>query len=150
MIELRNIYSSNNCDFLINETKQYTFRGKTISITGVDDFIGGNADIQTALINYKKSDHHIILNHCPQYSDEISRIISKSIPCDLMLSGHTHGGQINFFGFTPILPRGSGNYVRGWYRDEFKNLYVSKGIGTSIIPVRFMSRAEVAVFHLTS
>ncbi|MCK5075659.1 MAG: hypothetical protein KAR38_04750 [Calditrichia bacterium] len=61
----------------------------------------------------------------------------------LMLSGHTHGGQITFFGLAPILPRGSGKYVSGWYEKEKIKLYVSRGIGTSVIPFRFMSLPEI-------
>lgn len=150
LIELNKIYADNNCTLLINETKQYTFRSRTISITGVDDFIGGKADFGSSIKNYKPSDHHIILNHCPQYSDYISKSVSTKINVDFILSGHTHGGQINLFGFIPFLPQGSGSYIKGWYKETLPSLYVSKGIGTSIFPARFGARAEIAIFNLTS
>jgi predicted MPP superfamily phosphohydrolase len=98
---------------------------------------------------YVKSDHHIILNHCPQYSDYISRHLEQDIKVDFILSGHTHGGQINIFGFVPFLPQGSGEYIKGWYNDNKPKLYVSKGVGTSIFPARFGARAEIAIFNLT-
>ena len=132
---------------LINQTKQYSINNKTISVTGVDDFVGGRADIEIALRDYQQSDHHIILNHCPQYSDQISKKVNN-IKTDFILSGHTHGGQINLFGYIPFLPQGSGRYLKGWYDDNLPRLYVSKGIGTSIIPARFFARAEVAIFNL--
>ena len=147
LTELQKVYTNNNTTLLINQTKQYSFRDKTISITGVDDYVGGNADFATAIKEYKKSDHHIVLNHCPQYSDHISAL-SKSINIDFILSGHTHGGQINLFGFAPFLPRGSGKYIKGWYNKNDPKLYVSKGIGTSILPARFGARAEIAIFNL--
>ena len=50
-------------------------------------------------------------------------------------------------GFTPMLPPGVGRYVKGWFRDRSPMLYVSKGVGTSILPVRFGARAEIAVFN---
>ncbi len=53
-----------------------------------------------------------------------------------MLSGHTHGGQLSLFGFAPLRPNGSGRYVSGWYRDGAIALYVSRGLGVSILPVR--------------
>jgi len=69
------------------------------------------------------------------------------MPIDLILSGHTHGGQVKLLGFIPYLPQGSGKYVSGWYLDQHKQLYVSKGIGTSILPIRFGARAEISIFN---
>jgi len=63
-----------------------------------------------------------------------------------MLAGHTHGGQIAPFGWTPFRPRGSGRYVGGWYRDTVPALYVSRGIGTSVIDARHRAVPEVPVF----
>jgi len=50
-------------------------------------------------------------------------------------------------GFAPVLPPGVGRYVRGWFKDRSPMLYVSKGIGTSSIPVRFGASAEIALFN---
>ncbi len=148
--ELNKVYAANNGILLINQTIQYSIRNKTIAITGVDDYLGGNADFETSIKTYTKSDHHIILNHCPQYSDHIAEKLTQDIPVDFILSGHTHGGQINIFGFIPFLPPGSGKYIKGWYNDRVPNMYVSKGIGTSMLPARLGARAEIAVFHFQS
>jgi predicted MPP superfamily phosphohydrolase len=144
--ELNKVYSENNCTLLINQTTQYSFGNKSVSITGVDDFVGGNADYNDAIKDYEKSDYHIVLNHCPQYNDYISTQIDPHV--DFILSGHTHGGQINLFGYAPFLPPGSGKYVKGWYTQNNSKFYVSKGIGTSILPARFGARAEIAIFNL--
>ena len=148
--DLNKVYTDNNCTLLVNQTAQFSFRGKTISITGIDDYIGGNADIETAIMHYKKSDYHIILNHCPQYSDQIAEKLTPDTNVDFILSGHTHGGQINILGFIPFLPQGSGKYVKGWYHSNTPKMYVSKGIGTSVFPARFGARAEIAIFNLTT
>lgn len=145
---LAEVYQTHNGTLLINQSTQYLLHSTTLSITGVDDLVGGKADISTALQQYKASDHHIILNHCPQYTEQIRALLSKEIPTACILSGHTHGGQINLFGYAPFLPPGSGKYVKGWYGSADPKLYVSKGIGTSVLPVRFGSRAEMAVFFL--
>ena len=150
LIALDKIYTANNCDLLINQTRQYTFQNKTISITGVDDFLQGHPDFDTAIRNYKKSDYHVVLNHCPQYSDNISEQMKTDIPVDFILSGHTHGGQINFFGFVPYLPKGCGPYLKGWYNNNNPKMYVSKGIGTGTIAARFCARAEIAIFNLSA
>jgi predicted MPP superfamily phosphohydrolase len=66
-----------------------------------------------------------------------------------MLAGHTHGGQIRFFGFAPVLPRGSGGYVSGWYRGRSRlPMYVSRGIGTSLLRARFGAPPEIPVFEI--
>lgn len=145
---LAEVYQTHNGKLLINQSKQYHFNSTTLSITGVDDLVGGKADISAALNNYQASDHHIILNHCPQYTEQIRALLPKEIPAACILSGHTHGGQINLLGYAPFLPPGSGKYVKGWYGDADPKLYVSRGIGTSVLPIRFGSRAEMAVFFL--
>ncbi|MFL5729958.1 MAG: metallophosphoesterase [Cytophagaceae bacterium] len=144
---LRKLYKESNCDFLINQGKQYFIKNKTIAVSGLDDYIGGKADFELTMKDYVKSDFHIVLNHCPGYRDVMLPQLKEDIKVDLILSGHTHGGQITIFGFIPFKPPGSGNYLKGWY-DTYPRTYVSKGIGTSVIPARFGARAEVGVFHL--
>lgn len=147
LAELKSLYQDNNCDLLINQAKQYQFKGKSVLITGIDDFVGGYANVTDALQEFKPSVCHIVLNHCPQYAEVIDRELTEEKKADIILSGHTHGGQVNLFGLVPFLPQGSGKYVKGWYKVGATDMYVSKGIGTSLLPVRFGSRAEVAVFH---
>lgn len=146
MEALRNIYQNNNCRLLINQSINLPIGNKTISVTGVDDFIGSKPDIASALHEFNPGQFHIVLNHCPQYSDTIFTHMQQSKKPDLILSGHTHGGQINLFGFVPFLPPGSGRYIKGWYPEI--NLYVSKGIGTRVVPMRLMARAEISVFNI--
>lgn len=145
--KLRAIYEKCNGTLLINEHKLYSVKNRSIAVSGTDDFVGGSANIELAMPEPIACDYHVVLNHCPQYSEVIPFQIDKNIPIDLILSGHTHGGQVNLLGFIPFLPQGSGKYVSGWYQDQHKNLYVSKGIGTSILPVRFGARAEISVFN---
>jgi predicted MPP superfamily phosphohydrolase len=64
-----------------------------------------------------------------------------------MLAGHTHGGQIRPFGWAPFRPRGSGRYVSGWYRNPEPPMYVSRGLGTSIVRARHRSVPELPVFE---
>lgn len=145
---LEELYRKHNTQLLINQSVQFKFKDKTLTITGVDDLLGGQADIIQAVYEYQPSDYHIILNHCPQYSEVIEKELPIEIPADFILSGHTHGGQFNLFGFTPFLPPGSGRYVKGWYDELSPKMYVSKGIGTTIFPARFGARAEVTTFYL--
>ena len=68
---------------------------------------------------------------------------------DLALAGHTHGGQLVVPGLAPFwLPPGGKRYVRGWYSRNGSQLFVSRGIGTSIIPARLFARPELAIIEV--
>lgn len=146
IVELSQVYQSYNSELLINQSVQLFIKGKSVAITGVDDYIDGDADIEIATQNYQESDYHIILSHKPGYNHQIYEQLKDKIFYDFILSGHTHGGQINLFGWTPALPKGSGKYVKGWFEKE--KAYVSKGIGVSDLPVRFLANAELSIFKL--
>ncbi|MCU4174936.1 metallophosphoesterase [Carboxylicivirga sp. N1Y90] len=145
--QLRNVYAANNCELLINENRQINVNDRDISIIGIDDYIGGSANFIKAYKNIKVGDKTIVLSHCPAYADIIKNT-EHNISIDLILSGHTHGGQINLFGFIPFIPQGSGEYISGLYDKTTFKLYVSKGVGTSILPIRFGARSEITMFNL--
>jgi len=67
---------------------------------------------------------------------------------DLALAGHTHGGQARLGPYIPFLPPESGRFVNGWYQTASGPAYVSKGVGTTIMEVRFTCRPELAYFTL--
>lgn len=135
------IYESNGFDFLVNSRKNIRLKGKNITLTAIDDIVGGTPD-RGLLTLPEKSDFSILLSHCPVVFGEPLKNI------DLVLSGHSHGGQVNLLGVTPFLPRGVGPYVSGLYRSGETFLVVSKGVGTSIIPFRFGALSEVTVIRL--
>ena len=145
--ELKEIYAAHNCKLLINENQNITVNNKTVTVIGIDDFNMGKADFYRATANIKPGETVIALTHCPQHRD-IIETEGKDLKIDLVLSGHTHGGQINFFGYAPIRPRGSGKYLKGWYKDAEPIMYVSKGVGTSNIPIRFGPKAEMVEYHI--
>ena len=146
MQELHRVYASRNTRLLINESVQLNIRGRRINLTGTDDLLGGNADISKALSTFIPGDFHIVLNHCPAYAEEIAAAATGPFAYDLLLSGHTHGGQVRFGPWAPFKPPGSGRFLSGWYEDL--KMYVSRGLGTSVLPVRFMARAEISLFYL--
>ncbi len=147
LTKLKNMYSKNNCELLINENRTISIKNREISIIGIDDLIGGNPDFKKAIENIKQTQTNIVLAHCPQHRDIISKQ-KGSLTIDLVLSGHTHGGQITFLGIVPFKPQGSGNYLKGWYDKTEPKMYISKGIGTSILPIRFGARAEMVEIDL--
>ena len=132
---------------MINENRTITIKNREISIIGIDDFVGGNANFKKAVENIKETQTNIVLSHCPEHRDIITKQ-KGNLQIDIVLSGHTHGGQITFLGFVPFKPLGSGKYLKGWYTETQPKMYVSKGIGTSILPIRFGARAEMVEIDL--
>jgi predicted MPP superfamily phosphohydrolase len=60
-----------------------------------------------------------------------------------MIAGHTHGGQITIFGWAPFTPKGSSRLVSGEYATPLGRLYVTRGLGTSLLPIRLGARPEL-------
>ncbi len=145
--QLDDVYSRHNCQLLINQSQTVHIKDRSLAIIGIDDLVGGNADFRKATQELRFVDTNIVLSHCPQHRDIIMQE-KGDMYIDLILSGHTHGGQITFLGLVPFKPQGSGRYLKGWYTDEEPKMYISRGIGTSILPIRFGARAEMVEIDL--
>jgi len=87
-----------------------------------------------------------LLQHSPGFFENTELGTQRFALC---LSGHTHGGQIAIFGWAPWTPPGSGSFVAGEYMTRLGRLFVTRGIGTSVIPLRIGARPEI-VFVTTS
>jgi predicted MPP superfamily phosphohydrolase len=134
-------FTSVGATLLLNEGRLVR---SDVWLAGVDDPMSGTADMTAALRGAPPGATKIALLHSPAYFDEVAPSI------DLAFAGHTHGGQVRapFLGAL-WLPPGSGRFVEGWYTAANAKLYVSRGVGTSIAPVRFLCRPEIAVVTLT-
>ena len=113
-------------------------------MVGLDDAATGSPDLEIALRGVPPDAFVIALFHSPVYFDQLAA------RCPLALAGHTHGGQVRI-PLVPAfwLPRGSGRYLAGWYRRDAAEMYVSRGIGTSVLPMRFLCRPELAFITVT-
>jgi hypothetical protein len=133
-------------NFLLNESVAIK-RGKdSLYLAGVDDAHFYRADnIEKAAADIPEQSISILLSHTP----EIYRQAAHA-GFDLMLSGHTHGGQICLPGGVPMmleakLPRALG---AGPWRHEGMAGYTSVGVGSSVVPVRFNNRPEITLHRL--
>ena len=114
-------------------------------LAGVDDPGSGVPNLDAALNGAPASALRIALFHSPEYFDSIASRVH------LAFAGHTHGGQVRFPPLPPLwMPNGSGRFVAGWYEKDDARMYVSRGVGTSIMPLRFACRPEVAIIAVTS
>ena len=165
LAHLARTYERHGCRLLRNETVLLHLDGRELLVSGLDDLVGGAPDLADTLRGVPPHPDHLVLAHCPAHRDLMQRELA-SMRADAsdttgasntmgamlprcVLSGHTHGGQIALFGWAPVRPRGSGPYVAGWYDGEIP-LYVSRGIGTTMIPARFGAPPEVALFEWTT
>lgn len=112
-------------------------------LAGVDDPFTGKPNVEAALAGAPAGAFKILMFHSPAFFDRVTGMV------DLCLAGHTHGGQVRLPFLHPLwLPKGCWPYVAGWYEVGGTKMYVSRGIGTSILPIRFNSRPEVAILTI--
>lgn len=138
---LERLYDRHGVELLVNRSVEMTVAGTRVRITGLDDLRGGRPDAGAALAGGTPAPNHLVLAHCPQSRDTVA--LPAEHPADLVLAGHTHGGQVAVLGHPLVLPEGSGRYVAGWYRDAGPAMYVSRGIGTSLLPLRLGTPPEL-------
>ncbi|PLX75809.1 MAG: hypothetical protein C0615_07520 [Desulfuromonas sp.] len=130
---------------LINERADIEWHSIGVSLLGID-FPSPAATVERLDHSADSNRVNIALSHVPAFQHEL--LADKT---DLVLCGHTHGGQVRIPGIKPLhLPRHSGPYVDGLYHigEQKLPLYVSRGIGTSILPVRFCCPPEIGIIRL--
>lgn len=130
---------------LENGANWVTIANERIRVAGVADFLQAKAQIALALPDGSDPAFTVLISHNPLY---INRIPDSK--ADLVLSGHTHGGQVSFFGlWIPIFNFKYGHkYVSGIYEKNGTIILVSRGVGTRLLPLRFFARPEINVITL--
>jgi uncharacterized protein len=138
-LERAHINVLNNANTLIRRG------GDVLQLAGIDDWSWNGTDWPRALNGLDQKFPTVLLSHQPRVLDvaEVERV-------SLILSGHTHGGQLSL----PLIgaPARFGvkdfKYLRGLYEREGTQLYVSRGTGVIGLPLRFGARPEIAVLRL--
>ena len=101
------------------------------------------ADLDGTLAQITDDAPVVLLAHEPDIFPMVPSRVS------LTLAGHTHGGQVRMFGYSPIVPSNFGNrYAYGHVREDGRDLVVSGGLGCSVIPVRLGVPPEIVVIEL--
>ncbi len=134
---------------LINSNQAISIGEQKIFIAGVDNSGYGQsyADFDKALNNINDNDTAILLCHDPNNWDE--SVVGKQ-NVDLMLSGHTHGGQAGINVFGKIITPAMFYYEQfaGLYKQNEQYLYVNRGLGNSGIPIRVGVEPEITLIEL--
>ncbi|HEY1380393.1 MAG TPA: metallophosphoesterase, partial [Gemmataceae bacterium] len=128
---------------LRNETVPLERNGASLDLTGVDDLWSRTCDLDAAYAGTDPNCPRVVLAHNPRTVEHLA-----GRRCDLMLSGHTHGGQIDLPRLGRVtLGKRARKFAAGMYEYEGTYLYVNKGVGFGW-RLRYNVRPEVAVFTL--
>jgi predicted MPP superfamily phosphohydrolase len=125
---------------LRNRGLRVQHRGAALWLCGVDDLTEGEPRLEDALAG-RRGEPTLLLSHHPDVFREAS---TRAV--DLQLSGHTHGGQIRFFGWAP-LHHSRFEYVDGLYERAASRLFVGRGAGVTALPIRLGTRGEVTLLR---
>jgi uncharacterized protein len=130
-----------NIIVLENDVARIEHNGRAFWLAGIADLWTRRPDIAGTIQKATSDDPIIILTHNPDIFPDVPPRVS------LTLAGHTHGGQVNFpFIGRPVVPSRFGQrFAAGLIRENDRAMFVSTGVGTSIIPVRFRVPPEVVV-----
>jgi hypothetical protein len=111
-----------------------------VRVAGVDDPVTGHDNLAQAMRGVPRGDFCILLSHSPEI---VRRLGNWDI--DMVLAGHTHGGQVRL----PLVgalwtPAGTRGFLEGWFDvDPDVRLHVSRGLGWSVLPIRFLCRPRI-------
>lgn len=143
---------------LIDNSRRFIGLDRSISaephdgfcIAGIGDWYCAHQDYPAALGNLPAGMPRILLSHNPDVAED-DRLTSSGLRVDLIISGHTHGGQIRLplLG-TPVVPSGYGQkYASGLVTGPVCPVFISRGLGLAVLPLRWGVPPEIAVleFH---
>lgn len=144
---------TNGIPVLSNEALK--LEGAGVWLAGLEDQLAfprrgggyeGLDDLTGTLSQISATDAPVVLMaHEPDIFVDMPDLVS------LMVSGHTHGGQVRLFGYSPKVPSRYGNrFAYGHVRENGRDLVVSGGIGCSILPVRFGVVPEITVVEISA
>ena len=143
---VRRALEANGIKVLENEATKIDVRGTPLWLAGLADLWTRTPRIYDTVSAIPEGETIIALTHNP----DIFRRVPQRVP--LMIAGHTHGAQIRLPFIGPIVQpsRVSPAYTRGHVFEDGHHLFVTTGIGTSIVPARFGVTPEIVLLTLTS
>ena len=142
---IRDVLAAARIPCLHNQLAELTIRGRALQLVGLGDYWNGECrpEVAFAALEGKARVARVVLSHNPD-----SKALLLTRDWDLLLSGHTHGGQIGlpFLArhFAPVLDK---RFLSGLHRWENRWIHVSKGVGC-LHGVRFNCRPEVSLLTL--
>jgi predicted MPP superfamily phosphohydrolase len=141
--EVQRLVENSGIELLHNRSRQIEIHGERVSIVGVGDLWAEQLEARRAFTAVDQRNATILLSHNPD-----SKQVLEQEWWDLMLSGHTHGGQVRipFQGdrFAPVVDK---RYVAGLRAWNDRQIFVSRGVG-NLMGIRFRCRPEVSILSV--
>ncbi len=142
LLAWRSTLEESGIEILLNRGIRLMRNGAPLFVAGVDDLGHGQPDLECALQDYNDDDPILLLAHHPDFFYEAS-----DVGVDLTLSGHTHGGQIRLAGWAPFTHSKHG-YAQGHFIEGPSQLYVGRGAGATMLPLRIGAPAEIPLIRI--
>lgn len=149
--ELNSTLESLNIIMLDNKVASLNLEGKKIEFIGTEDIWVGNPNYEVLRKNDSDApaDFTFFVSHNPDTSYEVKDLSKEEYKkIDLMISGHTHAGQMRIpFLYKYIIPT-KHNFDHGFYNISDINLFVNSGIGTVGLPLRLFNFPEISILNI--
>lgn len=142
---IMDLFRAEGIRVLVNEGMRFEQRGAAFWLAGVDDTMVGQEDLPLALAGSRTDEMKLLLAHNPVILRRAARA-----GVDLVLSGHTHGGQVSWRSERNASGRPRRRLLRGLGRQGNTQIYVTRGLGTVILPIRYGCPPEVSLLELRS
>src|SRR5947208_7876910 len=140
---IADLFRLGNIRVLLNEGMRIDLDGESFWLAGVDDTMVGLEDLPLALAGSRDGEMKLLLAHNPIILRRAARA-----DVDLVLSGHTHGGQVTLRPEKNRSGRPRRRLLRGLARRGNTQIYVTRGLGTVVLPIRYGCPPEVSVLAL--
>jgi predicted MPP superfamily phosphohydrolase len=138
----REVLESCGVTVLLNAGRRIERGGAPLWLAGVDDLRKGQPELGRALVGRRTDEPVLLLSHHPDFFEE-----ARAVGVEVTLSGHTHGGQVLLGGRTPLRHTRYG-YWSGRFERAGSQLYVGRGAGVTLLPLRIGVRGELALITL--
>lgn len=140
---ITDLFRAEGIKVLINEGMRFEQNGAAFWLAGVDDTMVGLEDIALALAGSSGNEMKLLLAHNPVVLRRAARA-----GVDLVLSGHTHGGQVAIRGERSASGRTRRRLLKGLGRQGNTQIYVNRGLGTVVLPIRYGCPPEISLLEL--
>lgn len=138
---------------VVNDVIPVRIGVSNIYIAGIDDVNTGWPDLSGVAARTRAEDYVIFLSHSPEVIPDAHKCADMNGRrgwFDLGLFGHTHGGQIALIGQYLGIAKVPAQYEQGWIVENRINMLISRGVGTSVLPVRIGRRPQIHIITVKS
>ena len=142
---IADLFRAEGITVLLNEGMRLDLSGESFWLAGVNDTMVGLEDLPLALAGSGDGEMKLLLAHNPIILRRAARA-----GVDLVLSGHTHGGQVTLRPEKNLSGHPRRRLLRGLGRRGNTQIYVTRGLGTVVLPIRYGCPPEVSVLELQS